>query len=123
MLRFNSWIGECTNFLEKSSNAAKSDSYLVAWVKLLRITEEIGESFALDDLENVASLSEYRVQLMLRGFEKRLASWKESLPHTSMNGTYHFYSSKPFESDVLNSFTRNHVSQRQYLPTRDRHAQ
>ena len=86
MLRYNAWVDECTELLETTTSAAESDRCLVAWVKLLKITEEIGTTFSFDDIDNIASLSEYRVQLMLKGFEKAFTVWEKDLPPDVMNG-------------------------------------
>ncbi len=84
MLRYNTWVDECTELLEVTASTANKS--LIAWVKLLKITEEIGTTFSFDDLDNIANLSEYRVQLMLKSFEKAFAVWERELPPDVMNG-------------------------------------
>jgi hypothetical protein len=77
MLRYNNWISDCTEYLQKSSAATLLDKQLAAWVGLLRLCEEITSSFGYDN--DVVSLSEPRVQLMLKSFEKRFELWSRDL--------------------------------------------
>ena len=86
MLRYNSWVGECVDFLEASPNAAASDKILIGWVRLLIIAEEFSTSLSFDDPANMPNLSEPRVQLMVKSFEKRLEIWKGSLGPVAENG-------------------------------------
>jgi hypothetical protein len=75
--------------LWRSPNALPSDKYIVAWVKLSSISEEISTSFfSFDDPSNLVRLSEPRVQLRLKGFEKRLEGWKKQFDLDGMNGSY-----------------------------------
>lgn len=77
MLRFNKWLENCIEFIDKSPRAAASDKRLVVWARLLRLCEEITNSFGYDS--DVVSLSESRVQLMLKSFEMRLSLWDREL--------------------------------------------
>lgn len=81
-------MNECVEFLETSLSSAQSDKHVVAWVKLLSIIEEIGTSFSFDDPGGVVSLSESRIQLMLKGFEKRLGAWNRDVGSDVMNGNH-----------------------------------
>ncbi|KUJ19893.1 uncharacterized protein LY89DRAFT_579809 [Mollisia scopiformis] len=80
MLRWNSWIGDCLETLERNSQASKWDHLLAAWVRILKITEEVGATFAFDDCSNMADLSEPRVQLTMTGLQKVAEAWKRNLP-------------------------------------------
>lgn len=86
MMRFTSWMAECVECLENSSEAAPTDKRLAAWVKLQRIMEETVTSFALDDPDATVSLVDPRVQLRLKGFEKQLEEWKKNIDPHVMNG-------------------------------------
>ncbi|KAL5319620.1 hypothetical protein ACEPPN_012675 [Leptodophora sp. 'Broadleaf-Isolate-01'] len=55
------------------------DKYLVSWVKLLKITEEIGLAFGFEDINNMATLSEPRIQIVMSGLQKTLQFWKTSI--------------------------------------------
>ena len=87
MLRINSYIRECVEYLECSRGAVPTDRTVVAWVKLIIIQDEIGTSFAYDDPGGIASITELRVQLMLKDFEKRLTNWWTSTPEADMTGS------------------------------------
>lgn len=87
MLRYNSWLSDCVDFLESTPDAISSDKILIGWVRLLIIAEEASTSLSFDDPGNMPSLSEHRVQLMLKSFEKRLDIWKDGIgPLARENG-------------------------------------
>jgi len=87
MLRSNSWLKECLDYVEANANPSYLDNCLVAWVNLLQITEEICSSFSYDDPGNMANIAEPRVQITLSGFEKKLLAWKERFePTGAING-------------------------------------
>lgn len=91
MLRFSNYMAECIEFLENSPNAVLNDHRLVAWIQLQRIMEECSTSFAFDDSSATVSLEEPRVQLMLKGFEKKLKGWRENMMPGVMNGGVAFW--------------------------------
>lgn len=86
MLRFSNYMLECIEFLENSPNAGLNDHRLVSLIQLQRIMEECSTSFAFDDPSAAISLDEPRIQLMLKGFEKKLKLWREDLLPGVMNG-------------------------------------
>jgi hypothetical protein len=86
MLRYNNWINQCQDVLTGSPLALPSDKSLVAWVKLMHISEEIGTSFSFDDPGNMVALSESRAPLLLRGFEKSLGIWRRQFDSEGMHG-------------------------------------
>lgn len=86
MLRTSSYIRDCVDFLEKSSQTRASDGTLIAWVRLVMIAEEICACLAYDDPGSVASLADLRTQLMLRDFQKRLSAWWEQSADLTRNG-------------------------------------
>lgn len=87
MLRASSYIRESVDFLEVSRDAVPSDRTVVAWVKLIMIQDEIGNSFAYDDPGGIACITELRTQLMLKDFERRLTDWWTTTPEIDMTGT------------------------------------
>lgn len=95
MLRSNSWLKECLEYVELNATPSSLDTCLVAWVYILQITEEICTSFSFDDPGNMANLAEARVQITLTGFEKKLFAWKEKFESAgAVNGndpTFAFY--------------------------------
>ncbi|MCJ1462438.1 hypothetical protein MMC07_001039 [Pseudocyphellaria aurata] len=87
MLRFTNYMAECIESLENSPNASLEDHRLVAWVQLQRIMEGCSTSFEFDDPSATVGLEEPHIQLMLKGFEKKLKGWRENLIPGVMNAT------------------------------------
>lgn len=78
MLRFNKWINECLESVANNPRAMKLDIYLVHWVRVTKIQDELGQSLSFDDPSNMANLAEPMVQLKVTGFEKTLEAWKKA---------------------------------------------
>lgn len=89
LLRFSKRTGDCIESLSQSSNASWADISMAKWARLVVIAEEVSSSFSFDDPAGIVSLSEPRVQLMLKGFARRLEAWKNEV---DANGGVH---SKP----------------------------
>ncbi|WPH02653.1 Hypothetical protein R9X50_00551800 [Acrodontium crateriforme] len=87
MLRASSYIRDCVSHLEQAPEILASDHILLKWAKLMMIGEEISVSFSYDDPGGIASISELRVQMMLKDFEKRLSFWRSTVPLTGMSGS------------------------------------
>lgn len=85
MLRVSSYVRDCLDFIEQSSEAAPSDRSLAAWVRLNIIAEDICSSFSYDDPGDIASITDLRTQFMLKDFEKRLSDWFSSTPDTDLS--------------------------------------
>ena len=86
MLRSNKWINDCLESVANNPRASTLDGYLVQWVRIFKILEEIGLSLSFDDPSNMADLSEPIVQLKVTGFEKALEVWKKTTDF-DVNGT------------------------------------
>lgn len=78
ILLFNSWMEECLTMLEKSP--LQVDQRTLAWLKLQRIADEANTAFGFDDASTSFSLSELRMQMILRIFERRMHDWRKSVP-------------------------------------------
>ncbi|KAF2659834.1 hypothetical protein K491DRAFT_590315 [Lophiostoma macrostomum CBS 122681] len=78
ILPWNGWLEECLGLLQKSPII--DDKRNVAWVQLQRIADEAHTAFGFDDASTSFSLSELRLQVILRIFERRMLEWKRSLP-------------------------------------------
>ena len=89
MLRANSYVRECLEYLDRSSDAVPSDRTLAAWTRLIMIGDEICTSFCYDDPGGVASISELRTQLMLKDFNARTESWYANVPEADLTKTLH----------------------------------
>ncbi|RMY51128.1 hypothetical protein D0865_06512 [Hortaea werneckii] len=87
MLRANSYVRECAEYLEQSKDSLPTDATLVVWSRLIMIAEEISVSFAYDDPGGIASIAELRTQLMHKDFHKRLVNWYDNVPAKAMNSS------------------------------------
>ncbi|KAF2122817.1 hypothetical protein BDV96DRAFT_8152 [Lophiotrema nucula] len=83
ILLYNSWMEECLSLLQKSP--LLDDRRVVAWLKLQRIADEANTAFGFDDASTSFSLSELRLQVILRMFERKMQDWKKSLPQEVMS--------------------------------------
>lgn len=86
MLRFNSWMKECVNFLENLPMATVFDKRLIARVRLQNIAEEFASSLSLEDPDDSSIVLDSRTQLTVKAFERRLKTWKESVEPEIING-------------------------------------
>lgn len=82
ILQFNSWMVECAAMLEKSNSI--DDKRITAWLKLQRIADEANTAFGFDDASTSFSLSELRLQIILRVFDRRMQDWKRCVPDDVM---------------------------------------
>lgn len=89
MLRANSYVRECLEYLERSPDTVPSDRTLVAWSRLIMLGDEICTSFCYDDPGGVASISELKTQLMLKDFNAKTESWYANVPEVDMTQTLH----------------------------------
>lgn len=80
LLKVNSYIRDCLDFLDQSPDAVPSDRTLVAWARMIMIAEEISTSFCYDDLGNMGSIAELPVRMMLKDYSSRLTLWYENVP-------------------------------------------
>jgi hypothetical protein len=86
ILLFNSWMEECFVILQKSK--LLNDKRIVAHLKLQRIADEANTAFGFDDASTSFSLSELRMQIILRIFDRRMQDWKRSIPDDVMTCTF-----------------------------------
>jgi hypothetical protein len=82
ILLFNSWMSECVIMLDKSK--LLEDRRTIAWLELQRIADEANTAFGFDDASTSFSLSELRMQIILRIFDRRMQDWKKSVPNEVM---------------------------------------
>lgn len=82
ILFFNSWMEECLVLLQKSPLLC--DKRMVAGLLLQRIADEAMTAFGFDDASTSFSLSELRLQVILRIFERRMQDWRRSVPKEVM---------------------------------------
>ncbi|KAL5119608.1 hypothetical protein ACEQ8H_002454 [Pleosporales sp. CAS-2024a] len=82
ILLFNSWMEECVHMLEKSK--LLEDRRTIAWLRLQRIADEANTAFGFDDASTSFSLSELRMRIILRIFDRRMQDWRKSVPKEVM---------------------------------------
>lgn len=82
ILLYNAWMGECEALVAKSPET--QDKRLIAWLRLQRIADEAYTAFGLDDASTSFTLSELRLQAILKIFERRMQEWKKAVPETVM---------------------------------------
>ncbi|EMR71965.1 putative fungal specific transcription protein [Eutypa lata UCREL1] len=80
LIRWNSFMTECMDILESSPEAAPTDRYLCNLVWTHRLAEEVGMQFSMDDPTVVVNIAEPKVQYALRGFERDLSKYSDSIP-------------------------------------------
>ena len=119
MLRFNKWTNECLETVTNDPKATKLDKYLVQWVRVTRIQEELGLSLSFDDPSNMADLAEPMVQLKVTGFEKALDAWKKAGEHEANGKVYTTPRLRRAELPRNNHVT---ISPHTNVPPRDRNA-
>jgi hypothetical protein len=83
ILTWNTWLEECLGLLQKSP--VIDDKRTVAWIQLQRIADEAHTAFGFDDASTSFVLSELRLQVILRIYERRMLEWKHSLPSDVRN--------------------------------------
>ncbi|KAI1865549.1 uncharacterized protein JN550_008306 [Neoarthrinium moseri] len=80
LVRWTSFMTECMDILESSPEAAETDKYLCHLVWTHRLAEEVGIQFSMDDPNTYVSVAEPKVQYALKGFERDLEKYSESIP-------------------------------------------
>ncbi|KAI0385896.1 hypothetical protein F5Y04DRAFT_159589 [Hypomontagnella monticulosa] len=80
LVRWQAFMTECMDILESSPQAAPTDKYLCHLVWTHRLAEDVGMQFSMDDPSVFVNISEQKVQYALRGFERDLAKYSDSIP-------------------------------------------
>ncbi|KAI1491847.1 hypothetical protein F5X96DRAFT_445583 [Biscogniauxia mediterranea] len=80
LIRWQPFMTECMDILESSPDAAPTDKYLCHLVWTHRLAEEVGIQFSMDDSSVFVNITEQKIQYALRGFERDLAKYSESIP-------------------------------------------
>jgi hypothetical protein len=87
LIRWTSFMTECIDVLESSPESASSDKYLCHLVWTHRLAEEVGIQFSMDDPSTFVNISEPKVQYALRGFERDLEKYSDSIPKAEKQRT------------------------------------
>ena len=79
IIRWSSYMDECLNVLETSNEALASDMVLCQWLRLQRLTDEVGGQISMDDAYSVG-VADPKIQYALKGFERQLKDWQKQKP-------------------------------------------
>lgn len=114
-LLFNVWMEECLRLLQGSP--ILSDKKVVALVKLQRIADETNTAFGFDDPSTSFSLSELRLQAILRVFDKRMKEWRDSVDEDVLNRMSNHYKPKhPLANSSFSKYSSWEPSTRIHCP-------
>ena len=89
LFRWTSFMTECVDVLESSSEAAPTDQYFCHLVWTHRMAEEVGQQFSMDDPSTVINIADPRTQYALRGFERELERYKANIPRNLLQRKSH----------------------------------
>lgn len=84
-IRHSSRIADCIEALETSSDATTQDNILASWAKLIHIAEDIGDAFALDNLDRTIRLSDDLVHADIRKYRAQLQDWRDNAGLATIN--------------------------------------
>lgn len=87
LTRWTSYLDECLYDLETSDNALPSDKTFCQWVKLQRLADDLGTQLSTDDI-SYAGISDIKIQIALKGFERQMTDWKKQKPAEVISRQY-----------------------------------
>ncbi|KAK6412753.1 hypothetical protein LTR95_017927, partial [Oleoguttula sp. CCFEE 5521] len=76
MMRMTTYTRESLASLDISSQAVPGDRVLVAWVRLVAISEEIRDAFSYEDSGGMASILGPTTQRLITAFDVRIQEWR-----------------------------------------------
>ncbi|OQO03785.1 hypothetical protein B0A48_10425 [Cryoendolithus antarcticus] len=76
MMRMTTYTRESLDFLDQSSEAVPGDRVLVAWVRVVAISEEIRDAFSYEDSGGMASILGPTTQRLITAFDLRIQEWR-----------------------------------------------
>lgn len=80
MLRINSYVRECIDYVDNAPHALPSDRTMMHWVKMIVLSEEIATAFFYDDVAVVASFADHSTRMMIKEFDRRLTEMWAQVP-------------------------------------------
>ncbi|KAK4128961.1 hypothetical protein N657DRAFT_608884 [Parathielavia appendiculata] len=81
LIRWTPFVTESMDVLKTSPDAAPTDKYLCHLVWTHKLAEDIAIQFSMDDPASTPNLAEPRTQHVLKGFERELERYRESIPN------------------------------------------
>nr|OQO19832.1 hypothetical protein B0A51_13522 [Rachicladosporium sp. CCFEE 5018] len=76
MMRMTTYTGESLDLLDISPQAVPGDRVLVAWVRIVAISEEIRDAFSYEDSGGMASMLGPTTQRLIKAFDLRIQEWR-----------------------------------------------
>ncbi|KAK1829814.1 hypothetical protein QBC39DRAFT_392276 [Podospora conica] len=80
LIRWTPFMAECVQVLESSDEAAPTDKYLTHLIWTHKLAEEVSVLLSMDDTSSTPNIADARTQYALKGFERDLESYRESIP-------------------------------------------
>jgi hypothetical protein len=88
LIRWTPFIAECMEALDTAPDAAPTDKYLCHLVWSHKVAEDIGIQFSMDEPSSTPNLAEARTQHALKGFERELDKYSNSVPKELRKRTF-----------------------------------
>ncbi|OKL59636.1 hypothetical protein UA08_05241 [Talaromyces atroroseus] len=85
LVRWNQYMDDCIEVLERSSQYFPSDTILIHWIRLAHIMEQVGTQFSIDDGSAGFKLEDSRVQYSLKAYEKVLQRWHQGTANLALS--------------------------------------
>ena len=91
LIRWNSYMSECIEVLQSSSDALPSDITLCHWVCLQHLAEQASEVFSMDDPPRNINVSEPAAQRGIKDLEKQLEDWRQQVKPEHRTREYYLF--------------------------------
>ncbi|KAL9615382.1 MAG: hypothetical protein Q9167_000210 [Letrouitia subvulpina] len=79
LIRWSSYMDECLEALESSSDSLRTDRTLCQWIRLQRLADDVGAQISIDDSSSIG-ITDLKVQYALKGFERQMKDWEKQKP-------------------------------------------
>ncbi|KAL8949242.1 MAG: hypothetical protein Q9222_004631 [Ikaeria aurantiellina] len=76
LIRWSSYMDDCLDTLNASSEALASDSVLVEWVRLQKLADDVGNQISVEESTNLG-ISDVKTQYALKAFERQMKEWEK----------------------------------------------
>ena len=80
LLKWDNYLEQCIEVLQKSKDAAPTDHLLCAYMKLQYISEMVGVEFGMNDPSAQISINDQKVKYQINEFERKLKHWRYHCP-------------------------------------------
>ncbi|KAL8713224.1 MAG: hypothetical protein Q9220_002745 [cf. Caloplaca sp. 1 TL-2023] len=76
LIRWSSYMDDCLDALNASSETLPSDSVLVEWVRLQKLADDVGSQISVEESANLG-ISDVKTQYALKAFERQMKEWEK----------------------------------------------